>query len=119
MITLIKSGIYKLIETKKDTKVLYLDQHAYAWITSKDIGEILIVSHKAHKTDCLLSVGDYRLYSVHDEVSLTDLNHLELEAGAGLWQGYLLPTGLPDDQKKRSRVIPTPQLINEPVFQAM
>lgn len=112
MITLLKTGHYKLIETKKDTKVLYLDKQIFAWITSKNIGEILIVSHRAHKTDCLLSIGKYRLYGVKDEAKLIDLQHLELEVGDNMWQGYLLPTGLPDDHKARSRIIPTPQLVS-------
>ena len=111
MITLMGTGNYRLIETKKDTKILYLDNQVFAWITSKNIGEILIVSHKAHKTDCLLSVGTYNLYAVKDEENLTDLQHLELNVGDDTWQGYLLLTGLPDDRKKRSRIIPTPQLV--------
>lgn len=112
MITLLKTGHYKLIETKHHTKVLYLDKASYAWVEPKNIGEILVVSHTMHKTDCVLSVGTYKLYHVDDEPNLTDLNHLELSLGDNQWQGYLLLTGLPDDHKKRSRIVPTTEIIS-------
>lgn len=111
MITLLRSGPYKLVETKHNTKILYLDNETYAWVEPATMGEILVVSHNPHKTDCVLSLGEYRLYSVEDELSLADHIHLELEVGAGSWQGYLLLTGLPNDQKRRARIIPTPELI--------
>ena len=111
MISLHKSGRYELIETKSDVKILYLDSDAYAWVNPKEIGEILVVSHKPHKTDCLLSIGEFRLYDVDDEPFLSDQQHLELEVGGGEWQGYLLLTGLPNDQKKRGRIIATNELI--------
>lgn len=112
MITLKRSGRYKLIETKKHTKVLYIDNDIYAWVEPVHIGEILVVSHKVHKTDCVLSIGEYCLYEVEDEPQLSDNPHLELEVGNGVWQGYLLLTGLPDAHKKRGRIIPTVEIIN-------
>lgn len=111
MIKLIGSGTYKLIETKHQTKVLYLDSAIYAWVEPKNIGEILVTSHKIHKTDCVLGFANYLLYDVDDEPHLSDQQHLELEVGRDIWQGYLLLTGLPNDQKKRSRIIPTEEVI--------
>jgi hypothetical protein len=111
MISLYKSGLYKLIETKHHTKVLYLDNEVYAWVEPKNIGEILVISHKLHKTDCVLGLGRYRIYDVEDEPQLSDQQHLELEVGGSVWQGYLLLTGLPTDQKKRGRIIPTNETI--------
>lgn len=111
MITLQRSGIYKLIETKKNTKVLYLDNDVFAWVEPVTIGEILVVSHKIHKTDCVLSIGDYCLYDVDDEPTISDQPHLELEVGKECWQGYLLLTGLPDQHKLRGRIIPTREVI--------
>lgn len=111
MITLRRSGMYKLIETKKHTKVLYLDNDIFAWVEPVQIGEILVVSHKVHKTDCILSIGDYCLYDIEDEPYLSDQPHLELEVGKDMWQGYLLLTGLPDSHKKRGRIIPTQEVI--------
>lgn len=111
MITLNKTGDYTLIETKHHTKVLYLDNTAYAWVEPVNIGEILVISHAVHKTDCVLSVGAYKIYAVDDEPDLTDLIHLELQAGSQYWQGYLLLTGLPNDAKKRGRIVPTTEVI--------
>lgn len=111
MITLQKSGLHRLIETKKNTKVLYLDDNAYAWVEPAAIGEILVTSHQHHKADCVLSVGDYYLFTVKDEPNLSDNMHLELQVGHNTWQGYLLLTGLPTDAKKRSRIIPTTEVI--------
>lgn len=111
MIQLIQQGTYKLIETKGHTKILFLGDKTFVWVTVRDIGEILIVSHISHKADHVLSIGNYRLYKVKDEPKLTDLLHLELFVGDGKWQGYLLTTRLPTDEKKRSRIIPTSEII--------
>lgn len=104
------------METVSNTKILILDnKRIFAWVNVDTIGEILITSHKLHKTDTTLSVGKYRFYSVKDEPDLTDLEHLELHTGNGIWQGYLLPTGLPDDQKKKNRIIPTVEVITKSI----
>jgi hypothetical protein len=113
MITVMQRGMYRLIETKSQTKILILDGvNTYAWITALEIGEILVSSHKSHREDCVLATGNYRLYRVQDEPKLTDQIHLELHVGCNTWQGYLLPTGLPTDEKKRNRIIPTAELIS-------
>lgn len=113
MIKLIREGNYKLIETKGQTKILTLNNDVFAWVNAKDIGEILITTHKEHKTDCVLAIGSYRIYNVKDEPKLADLTHLELYVGNGEWQGYLLLTGLPTDSKKRNRIIPTKEIITK------
>lgn len=111
MISLQKVGLYRLAETKNNTKILHLGSRSYAWAEPKNIGEILVTSLKSHKTDCVLSVGYYRLYDVDNEPKLSDQMHLELETGRNQWQGYLLPTGLPGDDKKKVRIIPTKETI--------
>ncbi len=111
MISTIKTGTYKLIETRHHTKILSLETDKYAWVEPPNIGEILVASYRSHKTDCVLSVGRFVLYSVDDEPSLADEMHLELEVGENIWQGYLLPTGLPSTSKRRSRIIPTSEVI--------
>lgn len=114
MIQLIKSGQYRLIETKRQTKILILDsKKTYAWINADRIGEILITSHRSHVTDNILSTGAYRIYDVKKEPDLSDQLHLELFVGEGTWQGYLLPTGLPTDEDKRNRIIPTGEIITK------
>jgi hypothetical protein len=111
VIELIRSGFYKLVETKSNVKILYLDGNTFAWVEPKNIGEILVVSHNIHKTDCILAIGHYELYDVFDEPNLSDNQHLELEVGKNCWQGYLLLSGLPGDTKKRGRIIPTHEVI--------
>lgn len=113
MISLIKNGSYRLIETRCSTKILYLDDDAYAWIEPMNIGDILVATHAIHKTDCVLATGVYRIYSVDDERYLTDQMHLELEVGKQEWQGYLLLSGLPSAHKKRGRIIPTYEVITD------
>lgn len=114
MIQLIKEGKYTLIETKNQTKILSLDKSkVYAWVYAENIGEMLITTHTAHKTDQILAIGVYRMYDVEDEPKLTDLIHLELFVGDGKWQGYLLTNGLPTDKKKRTRIIPTDEIITK------
>jgi hypothetical protein len=114
MIKMVREGRYTLIETKAHTKILTLDDRGtFAWINAADIGEILVTTHKQHKADHILAKSRYRIYKVKEEPDLTDLLHLELHVGESLWQGYLLPTGLPNDIKKRNRIIPTKELITK------
>jgi hypothetical protein len=100
------------METKGQTKILYLDDTVYAWVQPADIGEILVASHKKHATDTLLAMGEYRLYDVRSEPHYSTHEHLELEVGDEIWQGYLLLTGLPTHAKKRRRIIPTMEVIS-------
>lgn len=114
MIKLLKEGRYRLIETKEQTKILLLDgKKTFAWINAEGIGEILVTSHKTHQADCILALGRYRLYTVQQEPRLIDTQHLELCVGSGEWQGYLLPTGLPNGEKTRNRIIPTRETITK------
>lgn len=116
MIRILKKGVYSLIETRNQTKILTLDGKViYAWVNAEGIGEILIASDNSHKTDNVLAIGKYRIYRVKDEPKLTDLTHLELHVGNGVWQGYLLTTGLPTSVKKRKRIIPTKEIITQSV----
>lgn len=112
MIKLLKSGVYKIVETKNGTILLLLDDRAcFAWIQVKEIGDILVHSKAVHRSTNDLSGGKYRLYDVKNETKLTDERHLELLVSKGKWQGYLLPTGLPTSKEKRKRVIATKEQI--------
>lgn len=117
MIKLTEQGTYRLIETARHIKILVLSEDekrkVFVWINAAPIGEILVASHKPHKIDHILAIGKYRIYEVKDEPQLTDLIHLELFVGDGIWQGYLLPTGLPGNEKKRNRIIPTKEIITK------
>ena len=114
MIQVLARGEYKLLETKNYTKILIFDnEKTFAWIVAKNIGEILVTSHKTQEQDNLLSVGNYRLYEVKDEPKFIDQQHLELQVGCGYWQGYLLPHGLPTNEKKRNRIISTSELLTK------
>lgn len=111
MIKLLEKGLYKLLETKGQIKILTLGKTVYAWVNLEGIGEILVASHNPHITDTTLALGEYRLYDIKDEPKLSDQLHMELSVGQDSWQGYLLPTGLPAGKKIRSRVIPTKETI--------
>lgn len=112
MIKLQSEGVYKLIETKSATKVLDLGREmVYAWVMAGEIGEILVNTNKPHRVDHVLAIGNYKIYKVEEEKDWIDGIHLELEVGQGIWQGYLLLTGLPGEEKIRSRIVPTKELI--------
>ena len=116
MIKLLDGGHYLLTETKGHTKILVLNgNQTYAWINAADIGEILVTSHKRQKMDNILAIGKYRLYEIKNEPKLTDLLHLELYVGDGLWQGYLLPTGIPTTKQIKKRIIPTFEVITKSI----
>lgn len=115
MIKLIDQGQYSLIETKRQTKIISLgDKNVFAWVTAGRLGEILVASYNPHKADHVLALGRYRIYEVKDEPNITDLVHLELLVGDGKWQGYLLPTGLPNG-KRRRRIVPTNEIITKSI----
>lgn len=117
MIRFILQGDYELWETKPGHKILRLDNNGvFAWIhVSKEMYEILVTTHKDNGADHILASSKYRLYEVTDEKQLTSQKHLELMVGEGKWQGYLMPTGLPTQQKIRSRIIPTKELITKAI----
>lgn len=116
MISVIMRGTYEIVETKHRTKIIYLNEEPYVWVSPKAIGEILVSSHRKKGSDTKLATGRYILYDVDDEKYLTDLQHLELEYGIDAWQGYLLPTGLPHGEKHRARIIPTDQIITNNTY---
>lgn len=112
MIRLILKGYYKIIETKRGINILVLDsRRKFVWMNKVGVGEILVVTHKKHRTDQLLTNGQYRLYSVEDEPDFSNFFHLELHAGKGQWQGYILPLGFPPRKKIRRKIIPTEETI--------
>ena len=112
MISVLKRGEYKLIDTKNESKILVLDgQETFSWLLTSQEGEIITSSHVAQKDDTLLSVGNYRLYKIDNEPKYTDNLHLELQVGCGYWQGYLLPSGFPKNKDKSSKIISTDELL--------
>lgn len=111
MIRLLKGGTYLLTGTRHGARLLRLQKQTYAWITTPRIGALLVYSAVPHSQREVLSTGNYRLYDVIDEPHLSDQLHLELEFGGNQWQGYLLPTGLPDRRRIRRRIIPTHEII--------
>jgi hypothetical protein len=110
MITRRRCGLYKLVETKSQTKIFYLDNDTYAWVEPPALGELLASSRREHAT--ILSMGIYCVFDVKNEPRLTNTTHLELEVGGGVWQGYLLIAGLPDEHKMRARIVPTRECIS-------
>ncbi|HVT00756.1 MAG TPA: hypothetical protein VHE53_00810 [Patescibacteria group bacterium] len=115
MIRLIKQGKYSLIETFDKTKILTLDEKdRFAWIEAEEIGDILVATKKKFNPRLTVSAGPYRLYEVKNEPDFVDLKHLELFIGEGNWQGYLLPTGLPDGRIRR-RIQPTGEVITKSI----
>jgi hypothetical protein len=117
MIMLLRTGAYELAETKNGIKLLHLGTKTYAWIVAPRIGSLLIFSSLPHVEREVLSKGIFRLYKVVDEPHLSDQLHLEVEVGKDVWQGYLLPTGLPNREASRKLVIPTREIItHNPYF---
>lgn len=114
MIKLLSEGNYRLLETDMHTKILSMDRNkSFAWVRAMGIGEILVASSKNHEISHILNEGKYRCYEVKNEPEFTDLTHLELLVGNGVWQGYLLPSGIPTLKNNRKRIIKTYELITK------
>ena len=112
MIRLLNQGDYQLTEARDITKILRLSgKGVFAWINTGKVGEILVATSGEFSNLYTLASGKYRIYEVKNEPSLTDTLHLELFTGKSLWQGYLLITGFPTTEHKRSRIIPTTEII--------
>lgn len=114
MVRVLKSGKYKLIETRQQVKILYLDEVPYVWLFIPEIGHVLEFTYRLHVTDHKLAAGNYRLYDVKNDRRFSQHKHLELFVGEGQCQGYLLLTDLPTEKKRRSRIIATKELICSP-----
>ncbi|MBP6913404.1 MAG: hypothetical protein KBC00_02215 [Candidatus Levybacteria bacterium] len=84
---------------------------SFALILAEDIGEMIAQVTNNQDINCVLSRGNYRIYEVEKEPNLTDLTHLELFIGEGHWQGYLLPNSMPENERKKARIIPTEEVI--------
>lgn len=112
MIKVVKIGKYRLVETRHQYKILYMDNDVFVWLFVPGIGLVLEITDKPHKPDHLLASGSYRIYDVIDEPKFIDQKHMELFVGDGKWQGYLLLTGLPTAGHKRSRIIATDEVIS-------
>lgn len=114
MIRLLDEGDYQLTETLGITKIIKLSgKGSFAWVNAGDIGEILVATSGTFKDLYTLATGKYRIYEVNDEPKLADTLHLELFTGRGHWQGYLLITGFPTNKHKRTRIIPTTEIITK------
>lgn len=114
MIKLLREGSYRLTESKGHSKLLTLDNiHTYAWLYAKNIGDILVSTQRSHKTDYIMSTGRYRMYQVSDDRKYSDHIHLELHIGKGMWQGYILPKGLPSESDGKHRIIATEEIITK------
>lgn len=111
MIRLCRKGAYKLIETERHNKVLFLGSDTYAWEEPIGKGELVAIAHEVQVTDLTLSIGQFRLYGACSEPELSGVPHLELEIGKNSWQGFLLPTGLPKNSDARARIVPTEEVI--------
>ena len=110
MITPTSRGTFKLLETKRGQRVLYLNDEIYEFVTPNRIRSSF---RKYHKSDCVLSAGRFQIYFVSVENHITEHWHLELEVGANIWQGYLLPQGLPGEEFYVTRLLPTSEIISK------
>ena len=117
MIRLLNQGDYQLTQTRGLTKIIKLsDKGTFAWVDAGEIGEILVATKGKFSDLYTLASGKYRIYMVKDEPRLTDTIHLELLIGKGSWQGYFLMTGLPTSEYKRTRIVPTKEIITKSKF---
>ncbi|KTB49339.1 hypothetical protein [Dehalogenimonas alkenigignens] len=107
MIQLVNKGLYHLEEMDDASKFLILalddERRVYIWETAGGI-KIRLAPKQPVKTLCTLAAGKYRIYRVQDEPGLASQLHLELLVGEGLWQGFLLPEGWPEDLETKPMV---------------
>ena len=122
MIKLLESGKYELVETTNNLRALILPENkAYLWKNSGCTGSLQQANFDTGNICCTLSANNYRLYDVINEPNLTKGIHLELYAGRGKWQSYLLSNGLPTVKEKKKSLSKIDEVItkvrknNEPI----
>jgi len=117
MVSIMRQGSYKLTESRLQIKALYLDSSSYAMLFIDALGEMIATAREPKPSDYTLSAGHYRLYDIVDEPDMSEGLHLELEVGDDIWQGYLLPNGLPDKGSIRGCLLPTHELVTGTPFE--
>jgi hypothetical protein len=113
MITLLQSGKYTLLQAIEEVKALLLDKKLFGWDEVVAEEELVFFSLKQFHPIGISTTGKYRLYEVKGEKKLVNAIHLELFAGDGKWEGYLLPDGLPTKEVPRKKIVRIDQTITK------
>jgi hypothetical protein len=114
MVRIIQTGTYRLYATGTKTNILDLDGRLYSWSKLGDAPDSLRITHRSSSVQQILATGSYRLYEVEDEPRFSPSQHLELNVGPKLWQGYLLAVGLPVHPNTQTPIAVTSQTISAP-----
>lgn len=112
-IDLKRKGNYESFETTHQHKILVLDNNDYyAWVDTS-LGHLLVKSDPEHEKAKTLNQGEYILITPHDEPDMNDnIDHLELKEN-GKYHNYVLPNGLPTDEDKQKKIIPTDEYLSQ------
>lgn len=112
MIRLIQWGEYRLAIIAEGNTIIAIDNHVYSLFPDHATLEFYDNQLPSLVVSALtLHRGNYRVFDVYDEPQLTETIHLELEDEDGYVKSYLLPRGLPHQNMRRARQIPTVQQI--------
>lgn len=112
MIKVRRKGFYHIVAEGGGDKYLVLDKKlSFRWMCQDRVEKLEFVNKAIDDKKAIITSGRYRLYDVRDESHLTNLHHFEMLTGKNMWQGYLLPEGLPEKNMKKKLIFPTKELI--------
>lgn len=118
MITVTGRGWYHLLDKPS---LLILDKEddsgviktTYRFDPYHKKGEISFVSTGRIGIDGKIMSGRFRMYETIDEAQFADGTHLELCEGAGKWNCYVLPRGLPNEQEQQKEYFSTNKCVTK------
>lgn len=91
------------MQTQFGEKLLILDKKQFCWRG----GELWVVQFQKKAEDKVLCSGKYMVFQVEGEDELTPVMHLELSVRDGAIQGFLMPSGLPEMEGCKRKIVPT------------
>lgn len=112
MIKVKRKGLYCILGKENGEKYLILDKKLnYRWTCQAKQETLSLSGKKIDDKEVIITSGRYRLYDVRSESHLTNLYHFEILISKNIWQGYLLPDGLPTKDMKSKFIFPTNEVI--------
>jgi hypothetical protein len=107
-----KKGNYEIFKTTGDNEILRLGEDEVFAIVEINRGHILVKTDEDHEKQETIEKGQFYLMSLEEDPAFQDMPHLFIEKGAK-YQELVLPSGLPDHNQDRKKIIFTREKVDE------
>lgn len=107
-----KKGTYEIFKTTGDNEILRLGKDEVYAIVETNRGHILIKTDEDHEKQETLQKRHFYLIDFKEDPSFQDMPHLFIGKDEA-YQELILPSGLPDNDQDRKKIIFTRQKVDE------